>query len=213
MLTLSNLSKDIRSSKEPRPKKIAKLRAWISDPKNGLLSFPPLSLPLDPSIQVTGTSSLMEALFRTSLYLSFSPPYIRTRSRKSRNFQEWQVSKWEITLSSQSPLPLFYVSWRQRIPSHLQDGWWFTSRSTHCSAHHIDGSVRGSLSLERERERCSSHTLRLLGKENLDLRITPYKVLATGIDNGKEMKKSDPSLSRNVTIYSIESNCHHSLRI
>ena len=52
--TLTKLSKDLRVSKEARPKKIEKLREFISEPKNGLVSFPPLPLPIDPRIQVTG---------------------------------------------------------------------------------------------------------------------------------------------------------------
>lgn len=51
---LSKLSKDLRAGKETRPKKIEMLRAFISDPRNGLLSFEPLPLPIDASVQVTG---------------------------------------------------------------------------------------------------------------------------------------------------------------
>lgn len=52
--TLAKLSKDLRASRDSRPKKIERLKSFIADPKNGLLSFEPLPLPLDASIQVTG---------------------------------------------------------------------------------------------------------------------------------------------------------------
>jgi phosphatidylinositol 3-kinase len=52
--TLARLSKQLRASKESRPKKIEKLKSFIADPRNGLLSFEPLPLPLDASVQVTG---------------------------------------------------------------------------------------------------------------------------------------------------------------
>ncbi|KAF9209146.1 Phosphatidylinositol (PI) 3-kinase [Haplosporangium sp. Z 27] len=52
--TLATISKNIKQMRDSRPKKIEKLREFISDPKNGLISFKPLPLPLDPRVEVTG---------------------------------------------------------------------------------------------------------------------------------------------------------------
>ncbi|KAJ3348201.1 Phosphatidylinositol (PI) 3-kinase [Kappamyces sp. JEL0680] len=129
--TLSNLSREFRASKEPRPKKIERLRAYITDPKNGLLSFPPLALPLDPSIQVTGLVPEKAGMFKSQLQ-----------------------------------------------PLHLT----FTC---------LDGSeypiiFKTGDDLRQDQLIVQIITLmdKLLRKENLDLRITPYKVLATGVDHG-----------------------------
>ncbi|CAB5217507.1 unnamed protein product [Rhizophagus irregularis] len=58
-----------------RPKKIERLRAIISDPKNGLLQFPPLPLPLDARIEVTGIIPEKTSVFKSNLFplrLTFS---------------------------------------------------------------------------------------------------------------------------------------------
>ncbi|CAB5209963.1 unnamed protein product [Rhizophagus irregularis] len=72
---LSSLSKEIRNMKDTRPKKIERLRAIISDPKNGLLQFPPLPLPLDARIEVTGIIPEKTSVFKSNLFplrLTFS---------------------------------------------------------------------------------------------------------------------------------------------
>ena len=95
------------------------------------MSFPPLVLPLDPTIQVTGIISERAGMFKSQL-----------------------------------------------LPLHLT----FTC---------LDGSVYPIIfktgdDLRQDQLVVQIFTLmdRLLRKENLDLRITPYKVLATGIDHG-----------------------------
>lgn len=55
MEILSTRAKDVRASKDSRQKKIDKLKAFIADPKNGLVNMPaPLPLPLNARIMVTG---------------------------------------------------------------------------------------------------------------------------------------------------------------
>lgn len=107
------------------------MRAYIADPKNNLLSFPPLALPLDPTIQVTGIIPERAGMFKSQL-----------------------------------------------LPLHLT----FTC---------LDGTeypiiFKTGDDLRQDQLVVQIFTLmdRLLRKENLDLRITPYKVLATGIDHG-----------------------------
>ncbi|KAJ3257580.1 Phosphatidylinositol (PI) 3-kinase [Boothiomyces macroporosus] len=129
--SLTQLSKELRASKEPRPKKVEKLRSFISDPRNGLLSFPPISLPLDPSIQITGLIPEKSNMFKSAL------------------------------------LP-FYLTFTcldgQEYPIMFKTG---------------DDLRQDQLVVQ-----IFSLMDRLLRKENLDLKLMPYKVLATGIDNG-----------------------------
>ncbi|KAG0322008.1 Phosphatidylinositol (PI) 3-kinase [Podila horticola] len=109
--TLANLSKSVKQMRESRPKRIEKLREYISDPKNELMSFEPLALPLDPRIEVTGiipNGSQYQAIFKSG-----------------DDLRQDQLVIQLITL--------------------MDD---------------------------------------LLRKENLDLKLMPYKVLATGVDHG-----------------------------
>ncbi|KAJ3291967.1 Phosphatidylinositol (PI) 3-kinase [Borealophlyctis nickersoniae] len=129
--TLAKISKELRASKEARPRKIERLQALISDPKNGLLSFPPLPLPLDAQVQVTGIVPEKASVFKSAL----------------------------------SPLRLHFLC--------------------------LDGSeypviFKTGDDLRQDQLVVQIITLmdQLLRKENLDLRLTPYKVLATGADHG-----------------------------
>ncbi|KAF8931871.1 Phosphatidylinositol (PI) 3-kinase, partial [Dissophora ornata] len=129
--TLANLSKGIKQSRETRPKKIEKLREFISDPKNGLISFKPLALPLDPRIEVTGIIPEQTGIFKSSL-----------------------------------------------LPLHL---------TFSCA----DGSLYQTIFKSGDDLRQDQLVIQLitlmddlLRKENLDLKLMPYKVLATGADHG-----------------------------
>ena len=64
---LANLSKKLRNSKDNRPRKIEKLREYIADPKNGLLSFEPLPLPLDATVTLTGLVPEKASMFKSAL--------------------------------------------------------------------------------------------------------------------------------------------------
>ncbi|KAG0248334.1 Phosphatidylinositol (PI) 3-kinase [Mortierella polycephala] len=129
--TLANLSKNIKQMRESRPKKIEKLREFISDPKNGLISFKSLALPLDPRIEVTGIIPEQTGIFKSSLlplHLTFSCT---------------DGSQYQAIFKSGDDL-------RQ------------------------DQLVIQIITLMDD----------LLRKENLDLKLLPYKVLATGADHG-----------------------------
>ncbi|EMC99255.1 hypothetical protein BAUCODRAFT_104191 [Baudoinia panamericana UAMH 10762] len=73
---LSKISKDIRSSRGDRIRKIEQLKKMLADPKNELLDFdPPLPLPLDPDVKITGVIPEEGNVFKSSLlplYLSFT---------------------------------------------------------------------------------------------------------------------------------------------
>ncbi|KAF9330420.1 Phosphatidylinositol (PI) 3-kinase [Podila minutissima] len=129
--TLANLSKSVKQMREARPKKIEKLREYISDPKNELMSFEPLALPLDPRIEVTGIIPSKTGIFKSSL-----------------------------------------------LPLHL---------TFSCA----DGSLYQAIFKSGDDLRQDQLVIQLitlmddlLRKENLDLKLMPYKVLATGVDHG-----------------------------
>lgn len=66
---LSKISKEIRFSREDRPRKQQRLKKYLADPKNELTSFdPPLPLPLDPSVSIVGCYPEDALVFKSSLY-------------------------------------------------------------------------------------------------------------------------------------------------
>lgn len=66
---LSLQAKELRLSKDARPKKIDKLRALLNDHKNNLNHFdPPLMLPLDARINTTGIRAERSTIFKSSLF-------------------------------------------------------------------------------------------------------------------------------------------------
>ncbi|KAG5438334.1 hypothetical protein PCANB_002822 [Pneumocystis canis] len=125
------ISKEIRSTKESRPKKIERLRYYLSDANNCLIKFEPLPLPLDPTIFVTGIIAAESTVFKSSLL----PLLI--------SFKTTTGSSYSIIFKSGDDL-------RQ------------------------DQLVIQIVSLMDK----------LLRNENLDLKLTPYKILATGMDHG-----------------------------
>ena len=66
--TLAKRARDLRMSKDPRPKKIEKLRAFLGDSKNGLASMPPLPLPLNAKIEVTGIIAEKSSVFKSNMF-------------------------------------------------------------------------------------------------------------------------------------------------
>ena len=114
-------------SKDPRPKKIEKLRAILADSKSGLGTMAPLPLPLDARFEVTGIVAEKSSVFKSNLY----------------------------------PLLLYFqCTDGSEYPVIFKDG---------------DDMRQDQLVIQL-------FTLmdRLLRQENLDLKLTPYDVLATG---------------------------------
>ena len=129
---LSKISKEIRFSREDRPRKLQRLKKYLADPKNELLTFdPPLPLPLDPSVSVVGCYPEDSLVFKSSLF----PLLI--------NFKTSDGKKYPILFKTGDDL-------RQ------------------------DQLVIQIISLMD----------RLLRKENLDLKLTPYRILATSANAG-----------------------------
>lgn len=65
---LSKIAKDLRFSRESRVSKIEKLKKYLRDPKNELIHIdPPLPLPLDPDVLVTGCFPDQSNVFKSTL--------------------------------------------------------------------------------------------------------------------------------------------------
>ncbi|KAH6909088.1 atypical/PIKK/PI3K protein kinase [Coprinopsis sp. MPI-PUGE-AT-0042] len=125
--TLAKRARELRTSKDPRPKKIEKLRSTILDSKNNLASMAPLPLPIDAKLEVTGIIPDKSSVFKSNLY----------------------------------PLLLYFqCSDGTEYPVIFKDG---------------DDMRQDQLVIQL-------FTLmdQLLRKENLDLKLSPYDVLATG---------------------------------
>ncbi|KAK9455873.1 kinase-like domain-containing protein [Dipodascopsis uninucleata] len=129
--TFSVLAREVRFSKESRPKKIEFLRKFLSDPRNELLNFDPLPLPLDAKIKAVGVVPEESSVFKSSL------------------------------------LPL-------RIVFKTVDGGTYPIVFKNGDDLRQDQLVIQIVSLMD----------RLLRQENLDLKLTPYRILATGPTDG-----------------------------
>ncbi|KAI0730079.1 atypical/PIKK/PI3K protein kinase [Fomitopsis betulina] len=125
--TLAKRGRDLRTSKDPRPKKIEKLRAFLADSKNNLSSMAPLPLPLNARVLVTGIIAEKSSVFKSNMF----------------------------------PMLLYFqCADGSEYPLIFKDG---------------DDMRQDQLVIQL-------FTLmdRLLRKENLDLKLSPYDVLATG---------------------------------
>ncbi|KAJ9293989.1 hypothetical protein DTO271G3_7365 [Paecilomyces variotii] len=140
---LSKISKDVRFSRDTRPVKIEKLKKYLKDPKNELVSIePPLPLPLDPEILITGCFPEESNVFKSSL----SPLHINFKTSDGRKY------------------PILF-----KVGDDLRQ----------------DQLVIQIITLMD----------RLLQKENLDLKLTPYRILATSSNAGAAQFIPSTSLS------------------
>jgi phosphatidylinositol 3-kinase len=128
---LAKISKDIRFDRNSRPQKISKLKKLLADPKNELLSFDPLPLPLDPSVLITGIHAQDATVLKSSLL----PMVLNFRT------------------STNTTYPIIF-----KTGDDLRQ----------------DQLVIQIITLMD----------RLLLKENLDLKLTPYRILATSTSAG-----------------------------
>lgn len=129
---LSKISAEIQASNESISKKVEKVKAFLGDPKNEIVSIdPPIPLPLDPSVMVTGVVPEETRVFKSSL----SPIMV--------TFKTISGSKYPIIFKTGDDL-------RQ------------------------DQLVIQIITLMDQ----------LLQKENLDLKLSPYKILATSTAAG-----------------------------
>lgn len=138
---LSKISKEIRFSREDRNRKALRLKKYLMEPKNELLTYdPPLPLPLDPSVSIIGITTDNAAVFKSSLF----PLLLHFKTSDGRNY------------------PIIF-----KTGDDLRQ----------------DQLVIQIISLMD----------RLLRKENLDLKLSPYRILATSANAG--VVQFIPSLS------------------
>ncbi|KAJ5099454.1 Phosphatidylinositol 3-kinase [Penicillium argentinense] len=140
---LSKIAKDIRFSRESRDVKIEKLKKSLRDPKNDLVQIePPLPLPLDPDVLITGCYPDESRVFKSTL----SPLQITFKTTDGKKY------------------PLLF-----KVGDDLRQ----------------DQLVIQIIILMD----------RLLQKENLDLKLTPYRILATSPTAGAVQFIESKSLS------------------
>lgn len=138
---LSKLAKELRSSKDARPKKIDKMKAAIRDHKHGLNTFAAIPLPLDARVKVTGIDGDSSSIFKSNLF------------------------PLRLNLKVQPP------------PSVVA-----TESEALCPTEEAYSVIfKNGDDLRQDQLVIQLFTLmdRLLRNENLDLRLMPYKVLAT----------------------------------
>lgn len=132
VMVLSKISKEIRFSREDRPRKVQRLKKYLADPKNELMTFdPPLPLPLDPSVSIVSCYPEESMVFKSSLY----PLLIHFKTSDGKKY------------------PIIF-----KTGDDLRQ----------------DQLVIQIISLMD----------RLLQKENLDLKLSPYRILATSSNAG-----------------------------
>lgn len=127
LMIIGRMSKEVREGGGDRQTKIERLKKALADPKNELISFEPLPLPLDPSITINGIYPNDCHVLKSSLL-----PMVL-------NFRTMDNKKYPFIFKTGDDL-------RQ------------------------DQLVIQIITLMDQ----------LLKKENLDLKLTPYRILATG---------------------------------
>ncbi|KAL9935214.1 hypothetical protein V8E36_005562 [Tilletia maclaganii] len=149
---LTQRARELRMSKDQRPKKIEKLRAFLADGANNGLSEvfdPPLILPLDPSIKVTGITVDKCSVFKSNLF----PLLLQFEQNTASDGLLTPVREGELGPETDVLVPRTYGI-----------------------------IMKNGDDLRQDQLVIQLFTLmdKLLRNENLDLKITPYRVLATG---------------------------------
>jgi phosphatidylinositol 3-kinase len=140
---LSKLAGEIKTSNESIAKKTDRVKHYLAEPKNELISIdPPLALPLDPAIKVTGVIPDQVTVFKSSL----------------------------------NPIKC-------------------TFRTTTGSAYPIIFKLGDDMRQDQLVIQIITLMDQLLQKENLDLKLSPYKILATSTTAGASQFVQSQSLS------------------
>ncbi|KAK3191100.1 Phosphatidylinositol (PI) 3-kinase [Lecanicillium sp. MT-2017a] len=140
---LSRIAEEVKLSSDTMSRRLDRVKAFIADPKNELLTFdPPLSLPLDPSIKITGVVPDQTAVFKSSL----------------------------------SPIKCAFMT-------------------TKGDAYPIIFKVGDDLRQDQLVIQIITLMDQLLQKENLDLKLLPYKILAISTTAGASQFIQSQSLS------------------
>ncbi|KAM0252608.1 hypothetical protein ACHAP5_000898 [Fusarium lateritium] len=140
---LSRIAQDVKTSSESIAKKVDRVKHFLADPKNELLTFdPPLPLPLDPSVLITSIIPDQTVVFKSSL----------------------------------NPFKC-------------------TFKTTTGSAYSIIFKLGDDLRQDQLVIQIITLMDQLLQKENLDLKLSPYKILATSTSAGASQFVQSASLS------------------
>ncbi|KAF2203506.1 phosphatidylinositol 3-kinase-like protein [Delitschia confertaspora ATCC 74209] len=149
LMILAKASKDTRYAREDRPRKITRLKKFLADPKNELIHIdPPLPLPLDPAVEVTGIIPDKASVLKSSL------------------------------------VPLL-----------------LTFRTTTNTEYPIMFKTGDDLRQDQLVIQIITLMDRLLRKENLDLKLSPYRILATSTSAGAVQFLPSMSLAAAVAKY------------
>lgn len=129
---LSKISVEIKQLNETIPRRAERVKQFLADPKNELVTIdPPLPLPLDPTVKITGVAPQETVVFKSSLH----------------------PIKVAFKTTTGSTYPVIF-----KVGDDLRQ----------------DQLVIQIITLFDQ----------LLQKENLDLKLTPYKILATSTSAG-----------------------------
>ncbi|KAJ4263781.1 Phosphatidylinositol (PI) 3-kinase [Fusarium torreyae] len=140
---LSRIAQEVKTSNESIAKKVDRVKHFLADPKNELMTFdPPLPMPLDPSILITSVIPDQTVVFKSSLN-----PF-----------------KCTFKTTTGSSYPIIF-----KLGDDLRQ----------------DQLVIQIITLMDQ----------LLQKENLDLKLSPYKILATSTSAGASQFVQSASLS------------------
>ena len=187
LATLSRRAKELRSSRDARPKKIEKLRALIADPKNGLSRFdPPLMLPLDASVSVTGIVAEKSTIFKSNLFplrLEFTTALQSTANTSAREGDRSGILPDSITsslLEDEGEGSL--IADECASAPGVKDG--KDRKASDVGQYTLIFKNGDDLRQDQLVIQLFSLMDRLLRNENLDLKMTPYRVLATGSVDG-----------------------------
>lgn len=140
---LSTIAAEVKTSNEPMSKKTERVKRLLSDPKNEVLTIdPPLPMPFDPTVLITGVAPEQTTVFKSSLN-----PF-----------------KVTFKTTTGSTYPIIF-----KLGDDLRQ----------------DQLVIQIITLMDQ----------LLQKENLDLKLSPYKILATSTTAGGSQFVQSSSLS------------------
>lgn len=140
---LSRIAKEVKTSSESIAKKVDRVKHFLADPKNELLVIdPPLPMPLDPLVMITGVAPDQTTVFKSSLN-----PF-----------------KCTFKTITGSAYPIIF-----KLGDDLRQ----------------DQLVIQIITLMDQ----------LLQKENLDLKLSPYKILATSTSAGASQFVQSASIS------------------
>ncbi|KAM0355844.1 hypothetical protein ACHAPU_000231 [Fusarium lateritium] len=140
---LSRIAQDVKMSSESIAKKVDRVKHFLADPKNELLTFdPPLPLPLDPSVLITSIIPDQTVVFKSSL----------------------------------NPFKC-------------------TFKTTTGSSYSVIFKLGDDLRQDQLVIQIITLMDQLLQKENLDLKLSPYKILATSTSAGASQFVQSASLS------------------